>query len=292
MSRRARLIGHVTLLLLSLGTGLPVAAQEKAATTQNEYADKIARAYNLQVIVEKPTFPVVGAHGKINGEAAAPKNSESYLQLLAEEWSLYPPELIKKLGLRRIILCEALSFAGQLRTAIPDFEHDDLYLDVGSGRYDDVYVRKVIHHELFHFIDWRNGTLYRDERWAALLPPGVKYGRGGKNAQDDATGSLLDNRLEGFVNRYSMSGVEEDKAEVFCHMIVCWPAVEERVKTDKYLKAKVQLMREVLEKYCPQMNQSFWDAARNLKRPRQCVAPTTDLRLLCRLRPSILRLAA
>ena len=78
-----------------------------------------------------------------------------------------------------------MSFGGQLRTAIPDYKHDTLYLDAARGAYDKSYVRKVIHHDFFHMIDKRDdGSVKKDERWAKLNPGDFKYGTGGKNAQD------------------------------------------------------------------------------------------------------------
>jgi hypothetical protein len=177
--------------------------------------------------------------------------------------------LITKVRLRRIILCDGLAFQGQRRTALPDFEHDDLYFDVDYGKHDKVYMRKVIHHEFFHIIDYKNGTLYKDERWARLAPKGFKYGTGGKNAQDDPFGSLLKNDLPGVLTKYSMSGVEEDKAEVFANMVVSYGLVEERMKKDAVIKAKAEHMTDFLKTFVPKMDSSFWDKAKKLERSKQ-----------------------
>ncbi len=62
-----------------------------------------------------------------------------------------------------VVRARELTFAGQRRNAIPDFEHDTLYLDVSRGAYSKSYFRKVIHHEFFHIIDYRDdGSLYND----------------------------------------------------------------------------------------------------------------------------------
>ena len=242
---------------------LPVASP---ADIDQDALAKLSKKYQLTIVAAGPTFPVKTFHGSINGKAAAAAYVESYVKILTAEWNLYPPELIKRTQLRRIILCANLSFAGQLRTAIPDFEHNNLYFDVERGRYSDHYTRAVIHHEFFHIIDLRNGTLYKDERWAALLPKGVKYGSGGKNAQDDATMSLLTEKTPGFLNKYAATSVEEDKAETFAHMIVSAKTVAARAEKDAILRAKTVRMKEFFERFCPQVDEKFWEAAAKLPR--------------------------
>jgi hypothetical protein len=235
----------------------------------DEKTAQLAKKYDLDIVLSRPEFPVKTTHGAINGKEADHKDVDSYVPLLVSEWNLYPVELIKRSKLQRIILCQDLSFAGQQRTAIPDFEHNDLYFDVARGRHSLLYTRTVIHHEFFHVLDYRNGTLYADERWTRLLPKGVKYGMGGKNLQDDATVSLISDDLPGFLNKYSTTGVEEDKAEVFANMIVNSKAVEERAKNDPVIRAKTVLMRDILQSFCSKMDDRFWEAASKLDRSRR-----------------------
>jgi hypothetical protein len=227
-----------------------------------------AAKLKLEVVTEMPTFPVKTAHGDIDGAAADEANVNSYAAIFAFEMSLYPPEVVKKARLKAVVFCKNLSFAGQHRTAVPDFEHDTLYLDVTRGRHDDRYVRKVIHHEIFHIIDLRDdGYLYQDERWAGLNPPGFKYGPGGAKLQDDPTVTITGRDEPGFLNRYAAAGVEEDKAELFAHMIVEPKAVATRAEKDKYVRAKVERMRELLSAFSAKMDDDFWAAVERAKRP-------------------------
>jgi len=53
-------------------------------------------------------------------------------------------------------------------------------------------------------------------------------------------------------------GVEEDKAEIFAHMMVEGSYVTRRAARDDVLAAKVERMKELLEKFCPEMNSEFW----------------------------------
>lgn len=222
-------------------------------------ANALARRYDLEFVTASPDFPVALKTGTIAG-AEAPKTAvDSYLALFAGEWSLYPPDLVRRSRLKKVVFCRNLAFENQPRTGIPDFEHDALYLDVTRGRHSELYVRKVIHHEFFHIIDLRDdGQLYEDERWARLNPPGFKYGPGGVRLQDDPTVTVTGKEAPGFLNRYGMSGVEEDKAELFAHMMVEPEVVADRARRDAYVRAKVERMRELLEQFSPRMDAAFW----------------------------------
>jgi len=229
----------------------------------------IRARYGLEVVTAGASFPVKTRYGDIAGEDAVPADVESYLPLLVAEWGLYPRALIVKTRLRRIILCRDLSFAGQKRTAIPDLEHNDLYFDVARGRNNADYVRKVIHHEYYHIIDWHDDyRLYEDGLWGALNEPGYAYGSGGVNAQGDARGSVLDQSLPGFLNRYSMTGVEEDKAEVFANLLVSQEYVLERCRTDPVLHFKVQRMKLLIWRFVPELDLGFWRRAGELARSK------------------------
>jgi hypothetical protein len=242
-------------------------ARGRAAEAPRGELEKIASTYRIEVITTDPGFPVATLHGRIAGKAADPEAVREYTCLFAPEFSLYPPDLVRRAQLRRVVLCREPSFAGQRRNAIPDFEHDVLYLDVSRGAYSKPYLRKVIHHEFFHIIDYRDdGSVYRDDRWAALNPAGFRYGNGGRAAQDRRETSVLTTRYPGFLNHYATTAVEEDKAEVFANLLVDPAYVEDRAKKDRVLRAKVERMKELLAQFCPAVNETFWEKVRAAKR--------------------------
>lgn len=222
--------------------------------------EELQKKYAITVVTEAPPFPVKATYGRIEGKPAEKKDLDSYLKILLEEWNLYPPELVTKTGLKRIILCQELAFNGQRRTAIPDFEHDDLYFDVSRGRSNALYVRKVIHHEYFHVIDLRDdGQLYRDPAWAALNPEGFQYGAGGAAVQNDSSVSLPSDSIPGFLNKYGATGVEEDKAELFAALFAEPERVAKRVEQDSFLAAKLARLKELLQAFVPTMDKTFWE---------------------------------
>jgi len=128
----------------------------------------------------------------------------------------------------------------------------------------------VIHHEFFHIVDLLDdGQLYEDERWAKLNPPGFKYGPGGINLQNDPTVTEPGKDTPGFLNRYAASGVEEDKAEVFAHLMVEAKEMKDRAAKDKYLRAKIDRMKELLAEFTPTVDAKFWKAVEKAERPEE-----------------------
>ena len=228
----------------------------------------VEKTYGIKIVSADPVFPVKTFYGAIDGKAAVADDLRNYSRLFAAEFSLYALSLVKKTRLKRVIFCRTLSFAGQRRTAIPDFEHDDLYFDVESGKADPIYLRKVIHHEFFHIVDLRDdGKLYEDERWKNLNPSEFKYGTGGKNAQNVSDTATLTEKYPGFLNHYSTTGVEEDKAEVFANLIVDAVYVAQRAQTDRVLSAKAERMKELVAEFCAEMDGAFWRARLSTEPP-------------------------
>ena len=226
----------------------------------------VATAYKIGVLHADPPFPVKTRHGKIEGKAADEKQIATYLPLFLAEFTLYPPELVKKCRLKQVVLCTDLSFAGQKRTSIPDFEHDTLYLDVARGMPNTDYLRTVLHHEFFHVIDLKDDGSLKDDGWAGLNPAEFKYGAGGITAQENSGTAVLSDKVPGFLNHYSTTGVEEDKAEVFAYLVADPTALAARVKDDRLLGRKAERMKKLMADFCPQVNNTFWEATGRVKR--------------------------
>ena len=219
----------------------------------------IAEKYGLQVVSRNQEYPVKTWHGLIQAANATNSELDLYAPILANEFPIYPPSFIRRSRLKRIVLCRGLSFAGQNRAAIPDFEHDTLYLDVVSGDYDRKYQSHVIHHEFFHIIDYQDdGQVYSDERWATLNAGTFRYGTGGANMQSDRL-SGLPSDLPGFLTPYATSGVEEDKAEIFAHMVMEYAVVWKRAANDRIVGEKISAMKGLLRTFCPEIDETFWD---------------------------------
>lgn len=230
--------------------------------------EELEKRYRIEIVVEGATFPLETLHGAVTG-ADAPKDArESYAALLGEEFGLYPPDLVKRARLKRIVLCRDLAFAGQLRAAVPEFGSHTLYLDVLRGAEDARYVRRVIHHEFFHIVDWLDdGELYGDATWTALNAEGFAYGSGGANAQGDSAMGLWTEAHAGFLSRYGRTGVEEDKAELWSFALVHPREVAARAQDDPVLAAKLARLRELTRSFTRTIDDDFWDDVARLERP-------------------------
>jgi hypothetical protein len=228
--------------------------------------DRLVKTYHIGIVHLASGFPVRTSWGAIEGRRADARNLEKYVPLFVREFSLYPTSLIAKSKLKKVVLCAELSFAGQRRNAIPDWESDVLYLDV-SPMNRPRYLAAVIHHEFFHLVDYRDdGFVYKDDAWAALNPVGFKYGSGGKNAQKDKSTTAFTTKHPGFLTHYGTTGVEEDKAELYAHLIVNAGHVKERAKDDAVLRAKIARLKKSLVEFCPDVNEEFWKKAEKVER--------------------------
>lgn len=228
------------------------------AQTATEELEATAKALNIQVVRQAEAFSVKMTHGPVRGKALGEALMAKYAEVVAKELALYSAEFMKKVRIQRVVVCKDLDFNGQSRNAVPDYEHGTLYLEGEGGMYALDYMRLVIHHELFHIVDYRDdGVLYDDTEWKKLNLPGFSYGRGGIAARD-ATASLAETASAGFLNAYSKSGVEEDKAEVFAYLMVDAATLTERCKSDPVLAKKTQRMKELCQKFCAQMDAAYW----------------------------------
>jgi hypothetical protein len=178
------------------------------------------------------------------------KQLDLYRKILAAELGKYPMPLLQKSKLKAIAIVKNLSVAGQRRSAMPDYENEVLYLDFIRGGHAPVYQAHTIHHEFFHLLEQElNGSAYfKDPEWAKLNPKDFKYGNGGKQQRESDNFGLVHPRL-GFINRYSMSGLEEDKAEIYAALFI--PSERKKINAmaskDSYLTAKISIMLGILQ---------------------------------------------
>ena len=226
---------------------------------------ELAQRYEIEIEWRNVPFPVALFHGDIEGRTASREELAAYLPIFLEEFSIYPKTLVAATGLRRVVFCRGLSFDGQLRAAVPDWENSALYLDVLRGDHSSAYQRKVIHHEFFHVVDYRDdGELYSDSQWSMLNPRGFRYGAGGAFVQEDEeAGTLVDTSEAGFLSPYSLAGVEEDKAEVFALLLLEPLRILAIAAEDRVIGEKVRYMQSLLEEFCADMDSRFWEALVN-----------------------------
>ena len=219
--------------------------------------------------ISKPVSLEGGGH-QFSAMPADIKYLNFYLPKFIFELSKYPPEVISKLGLKEVIIGSDTELDHHPRAAINSHYLHMLFFDcrwVNADR----WTRQIIHHELFHLIDWKDCIIHKDPEWEKLNPSDFKYGSGGISLQkpSDWSAGLPDTSLKGFLNHYSMSGLEEDKAEIFAHMMVNYKAIDSRAETDPIIKAKMSQMKKLLYDFCPAFNKDFWSKLKAVPVPSE-----------------------
>lgn len=224
----------------------------------------LATKYHLLVALKHPpasTWAEVGytelTQADLDSTAFA-----HYNQILAQEFGKYPLGLVELAHLKAIAVVRNLSYASQLRAAVPDFVKEILYLDAYRGNSNETYQRHVIHHEYYHLLEQEvyGSVYYKDPQWAAFNPADFSYGSGGVNAQSGPQYDLVHPQT-GFINRYATSGLEEDKAEVYAALMIPAEArlLESWSQTDSVLRAKVAAMKAFLKSRVPVIDEAFWN---------------------------------
>jgi hypothetical protein len=215
----------------------------------------------VMIVTERGSTTSAGAMIDVSPPLAG--SLRGYLPLLEAELKGYSTGMFEKSGLRRVVLCSGLALDGQKVSGLPDLARGTMYLEIIADPAGRDFARRAIHHEHFHMIDFQDdGRLDSDPQWEVLNAKGTQYGDGGHGMLDDPTADLPDDSVAGFLNRYSRSGVEEDKAEIFARMMVQPDVLDARMAKDTILLSKYLEMKRRLKEYCPEMDEAFWARAR------------------------------
>ena len=225
----------------------------------------VAQRYDVAFVTAGNPFPVQGEDYELTGRAPDRAMVKAYAAMLGHEMSLYPANWFRRARIDRIVLCQELALDTQARAAVPAWDLNTYYLDVALGAKVPGYQRHAFHHDLYHAVDFRDdGLIYEDDAWAALNPPEFTYGSGGVNHRDMEDAWTLRSDLPGFVTRYATTGVEEDKAEVFAHLITNYDALMAICESDPVIAAKVQQLKTQLEAFAPEIDDRFWQRRRDI----------------------------
>ena len=240
------------ILTLVLSIGFPALAAIDIPLLQRQ----LAKSTGLPIHF-RPQNPPVSWKVRCDAPAKADeKQLARYLAMVSHELGKYPKSLLRKANIKSIAIVKSLSVGGQLRSAMPDYQNEVLYLDFIRGNHAPVYQAHCMHHEFFHLLEQElNGSAdFKDPEWGKLNPRDFKYGQGGRKQRGDDNFGLV-HPHPGFINRYSMSGLEEDKAEIYAALFVS----SERKKImamavkDLHLKAKIEMMIGILRQIDPHL---------------------------------------
>lgn len=192
-----------------------------------------------------PSKPFVAGVGINNVSCSSSKkqNINKQYEQIIKNFNIYKGDFLQKINLKYIVLCKnlkvseisALGFANpEMKTLIFNINTDEKLLD------------RVLHHEVFHFIQHGNEDLFNRVNWEKLNDSNFKY-------QDCSTcteklGLNYSNSNNGFLTDYSMSTPYEDMAEVYSFMITNKNLLIERSKQDAVIEKKIGFIKKYISK--------------------------------------------
>lgn len=192
-----------------------------------------------------PSKPFVAGVGINNVSCSSSKkqNVNKQYEQIIKNFNIYKSDFLQKINLKYIVLCKnlkvseisALGFANpEMKTLIFNINTDEKLLD------------RVLHHEVFHFIQHGNEDLFNRVNWEKLNDSNFKY-------QDCSTcpeklGLNYSNSNNGFLTDYSMSTPYEDMAEVYSFMITNKNLLIERSKKDAVIEKKIGFIKKYISK--------------------------------------------
>lgn len=180
-----------------------------------------------------------------------------YICILNRELKLYPEGYLKKANVQQIVLGRNMAFRDKYRAAIPDPYKGILYYSTNGACQDssEEYLVDCIHHELHHMVEFSIWKDFRYDwvRWQKLNIEGFRYGSGGEEAYRDWNTDYYSpvHPEKGFINRYSMTGDEEDRAVVMSYIMsgIVRQKLVELCKEDEILRRKVMLIAELVNEF-------------------------------------------
>ena len=192
-----------------------------------------------------PSKPFVAGVGINNVSCSSSKkqNVNKQYEQIIKNFNIYKSDFLQRINLKYIVLCKnlkvseisALGFANpEMKTLIFNINTDEKLLD------------RVLHHEVFHFIQHGNEDLFNRVNWEKLNDSNFKY-------QDCSTckeklGLNYSNSNNGFLTDYSMSTPYEDMAEVYSFMITNKNLLIERSKKDAVIEKKIGFIKKYISK--------------------------------------------
>ena len=192
-----------------------------------------------------PSKPFVAGVGINNVSCSSSKkqNVNKQYEQIIKNFNIYKSDFLQRINLKYIVLCKnlkvseisALGFANpEMKTLIFNINTDEKLLD------------RVLHHEVFHFIQHGNEDLFNRVNWKKLNESNFKY-------QDCSTcteklGLNYSNSNNGFLTDYSMSTPYEDMAEVYSFMITNKNLLIERSKKDAVIEKKIGFIKKYISK--------------------------------------------
>ena len=218
-----------------------------ASSALRELSMRLAASHGVEILHADVEVELTLDNGVVTAGPAEERALAAATVLVVDELTRLPAELLKKSGLARVMLVTDLAEERRAIPSLPNYNRS-LMLDVDASP---AFMRRLLHHEVFHFIDLADdGEVLRDPAWERLNPPGFRYGAGGR-AMREPSASALSREFPGFATRYAMSAIEEDKAELFAFLVTEPAALRDMAREDAHLAAKIAALQACLARLVP-----------------------------------------
>ncbi len=226
---------------------IDAAARRGWILDESSGANRLRDTTGVRALVASRAFRVSLLDGELRGGEPDAGQARTFLDIVTSELSRYPEAVLDRAGLRYVLLCDSLTRDGDRIGSLPNLE-STLVLDVSTSH---DFLRRLIHHEVFHFLDFADDhQLGRDADWEALNDHFFTYGDGGRHERKPGS-ARLGSGSTGFLTAYSMAALEEDKAELFSFLMAQPAAVRDASETDPIVRAKVSALRAQVLRFDP-----------------------------------------
>ena len=176
---------------------------------------------NMDLFIPDSKYTLSTDFFDLSSNPATSTDLDLYSPLFMLEWWIYPKKFIQRANIKRITFVHDIEFTTnsytQSRTGCPDYNTTkSIIFAIHETNF--AYMRIVLHHEFFHYVDYADDQTYDDDGWEKLNQKGFKYGKGGDTEREWVK---LDKNVKGFINHYSTTDMAEDRAEIYQYLIGC-----------------------------------------------------------------------
>jgi len=231
---------------------------DRGLTPVESEGSDVARLAQLgiEVLTTAHAFRLESGPAVLTGDPVSTEQRDRALVTLGRELARYPAQFLARARLRRLVLCANFREDNQVIPSLPNY-HGALLVDVDA---DAPYLRRLVHHEVFHFADYADDDqLSHDPAWLGLNERSFVYGDGGRFLRQPGVGRFTAD-LPGFVSRYATSALEEDKAETFAMRMSEPQKFAELIAIDPILRAKSAALDAQLRKLTRDVDVRVLDA--------------------------------
>ena len=215
---------------------------------------------NLELNIPSEHFFLNSPSFYLEGEPATGTDLDCYTPILFMEFWIYGKTFVKNSKLKTINLVHNIEYTNsqytQERAGCPEYEQTKSITFAVHER-NLAYIRIVLHHEYFHFIDMEEDFNYEDDDWKDINIKGFKYGKGGDSEREWVK---LGKDQKGFINHYSTTALEEDRAEIYQYLISC--PDEALNNKDIIVSKKAERIKEFINDFDPEgfgdPENNFW----------------------------------